>query len=495
MAAQAPACCGHPTQTMDKLPMIIQGGMGVAISTWRLANTVSRQGHLGVVSGTGIGIVMIARLMDGDTDGSVRRALHHFPHQEMVERLLKRYYIPGGKPEDAPYKRPVMWTTRPPRELNALTVIGNFVEVWLAKEGHDNPVGINLLEKVQMPNMASLYGAMLAGVDYVIIGAGIPMQIPGILDELAEHRPTSYLLDVHGAGPDDDYRVHFNPEEVFPGLAATVGPLKRPRFFPIVSSFVLAQALLKRASGRIDGFVVELPTAGGHNAPPRGAMQLNERGEPIYGPKDAVDLDKIKGLGLPFWLAGGYATPEGLEQALAAGAQGIQVGTAFAYCDESGFDPVAREYLLAKALEGEGKVRTDPRASPTGFPFKVVELEGSLSEAEVLEARPRLCDIGYLRHLYKREDDTLGYRCPAEPVDQYVAKGGTEEETEGRVCLCNALGSAAGFRQVRSSGYVEQPIITSGDDYVHIGRYLKPGQTHYSAADVIEYLTQRVAVG
>jgi NAD(P)H-dependent flavin oxidoreductase YrpB (nitropropane dioxygenase family) len=50
-------------------------------------------------------------------------------------------------------------------------------------------VGINLLEKVQMPTLASLYGAMLAGVDVVLMGAGIPTQIAGILDKLSNHEP------------------------------------------------------------------------------------------------------------------------------------------------------------------------------------------------------------------------------------------------------------------------------------------------------------------
>ena len=40
----------------------------------------------------------------------------------------------------------------------------NFVEVFLAREGHVHPVGINFLEKIQMPHLPSLYGAMLAGV-------------------------------------------------------------------------------------------------------------------------------------------------------------------------------------------------------------------------------------------------------------------------------------------------------------------------------------------
>lgn len=467
------------------LPTIIQGGMGVAVSSWQLANAVAREGQLGVVSGTGIGIVMIARLMKGDKDGSVRRALAHFPIREVAERIEKKYYIEGGMAEGAGYKRPPMWTTKPSRELNEMTVVANFVEVWLAKQGHNGTVGINLLEKVQMPNLSSLYGAILAGVDVVIMGAGIPLQIPGSLDLLAEHKAASYRLDVLGALETDDIRIHFDPEEVFPGIGAQLGPLKRPIFLPIISSVVLAQALLKRANGRIDGFVIETPIAGGHNAPPRGALKMNERGEPVYGEKDVVNLEKMREIGLPFWLAGGYGSPEMYRAALAEGAQGIQVGTAFAYCAESGFEPTLRAKVLEQVRREEAEVRTDPVASPTGFPFKVVQVPGTVSDPEVYAARGRICDIGYLRHLYRREDGKIGYRCPSEPVDQYVKKGGKEEDTVGRTCLCNHLGAAAGLPQARSDGSIEPAIITSGDDLVNIGRFFKNGSNVYHAADVI----------
>ncbi len=75
-----------------KLPQIIQGGMGVAISDWELARAVSLQGQLGVVSGTGAAVIMIARLMEGDKDGSVRNALNHFPLEEPVQRILDKFY-------------------------------------------------------------------------------------------------------------------------------------------------------------------------------------------------------------------------------------------------------------------------------------------------------------------------------------------------------------------------------------------------------------------
>jgi len=473
-------------------PQIIQGGMGVAISTWKLAQSVSRAGQLGVVSGTGIGIILVARLMQGDPNGAVRRALAHFPDQDVADKIIEEFYQPDGLAEGQSYYRPPMWTMTPPKWLNQLTVVGNFVEVWLAKEGHNNPVGINLLEKVQLPNMASLYGAMLAGVDYVIIGAGIPLQIPGILDAFVTHQPTRYRLDVHHASPDDDYAVAFDPEENFPGISAKVGDLKRPQFLPIISSVVLAQALLKRSNGEVNGFVVEMPTAGGHNAPPR-KHQLNDRGEPVYGPKDDIKLERIKNLGLPFWLAGGYGSAEGLRQALDAGAQGIQVGTAFAYADESGFEATAKQQVIDKVLNNEVQVFTSPVASPTGFPFKVVQLDGSMSEAEVYGGRTRLCDVGYLRHLVKRDNGKVTYRCPAEPVDKYVRKGGKAEDTVGRVCLCNQLGAAAGYANVRSDGYEEPVVITSGDDVVNIGQFVPAGQSSYTAQDVIAVLQSQVA--
>src|SRR5689334_12897095 len=122
-----------------KHPKIIQGGMGVAISSWELANAVSRRGQLGVVSGTGVGLIMISRLMEGDKRGHTRRALSHFPIPEVAQEILDKYYIEGGKAPNESYKRATLWTINPPKELNQLTVAANFVEVWLAKEGHSNP--------------------------------------------------------------------------------------------------------------------------------------------------------------------------------------------------------------------------------------------------------------------------------------------------------------------------------------------------------------------
>jgi nitronate monooxygenase len=471
-----------------KLPKLIQGGMGVAISDWKLAKAVSQLGQLGVVSGTGVSRVLASRLMDGDLGGHVRRALANFSMPEVVQTIIDKYYTPGGKPADAPYKTPIAYTIKPPKILDQITAIANFVEVYLAKEGHSGVVGINLLEKVQMPNLASLYGAMLAGVDVVLMGAGIPTQVAGILDKLSNHEPVSYRVDVHGADKEDDHRIHFDPESVFPGISKLVGKLKRPKFLPIISSVVLAQALIKRSEGPVDGFVIEGPTAGGHNAPPRGIVNLNEKGEPIYTEKDVVDLDKMKLLGLPFWLAGGYGNPKQVQAALDAGAAGVQVGTAFSLCDESGMRDDLKKRMIRKVLDEEAQVFTSPLASPTGFPFKVAQLEGTLSEPEAYGERSRICDLGFLRILYKREDGKVGYRCASEPEADFVKKGGLLEDTVNRSCLCNNLTATAGFPQRRKDGYVEQPILTSGDDLVNAGQFIREGKTSYSAEDVVRYL-------
>ena len=475
-----------------KLPVIIQGGMGVAISNWTLARAVSQMGQLGVVSGTGVSRVVTSRLTDGDLAGHVRRALANFSLPEPVQHILDRYYVPGGKRPDQPYGAISMYSVRPPRFLDQLTAIANFVEVFLAKEDHTGTVGINLLEKVQMPNLASLYGAMLAGVDVVLMGAGIPMQIAGILDKLSRHEPVSYRLDVLGTSADDDVRIHFDPQALFPGIANLVGQLKRPTWLPIISSVVLAQALIKRSEGEIDGFVIEGPTAGGHNAPPRGAVKLNAKGEPIYTEKDVVDLEKMKQFGRPFWLAGGYGHPDQVVQALAAGAAGVQVGTAFALCEESGMEPELKQRLLRQVLDEEAEVYTSPIVSPTGFPFKVAQVPGTLSEQSVYDVRQRICDMGFLRTLFKREDGTIGYRCPAEPVDDYVRKGGQADDTVGRSCLCNNLGATAGFPQVRKDGFVEPPIVTIGDDLPTIAGFIPEGKLSYTARDVIDRLLSKL---
>lgn len=463
--------------------------MGVGVSNWRLAQTVSKLGQLGVVSGTAVDQVLVRRLADGDKDGNVRRGLDAFPFPEMARKIWNDYFVPGGKPSGTPYPTTQMHQRRNSRNLLELLMVSNFVEVFLARQGHLNKVGVNFLEKVQLPHLASLYGAMLAGVGYVLMGAGIPLHIPGVLDNLAAGKAAEYRLAVTGAAATQDTMMRFDPAEFADGV---VPILERPRFLAIVSSNTLATTMLRRASGRVDGLVIESPTAGGHNAPPRGKLQLNEAGEPIYGERDKVNIAELRELGVPFWLAGGYGHADKVKEAIDMGAAGVQVGTAFAFSEESGMRTDLKRTLLAQARAGTGKVFTDPLASPTGFPFKVAQLAGSYSDEGVAQARTRVCDLGYLREPYAMGTDKIGYRCSAEPVANYVSKGGKIEDTVGRKCLCNALMANIGHAQTRKDGSAEPPLVTIGDDLNTAAQFLEADRLTYSAVDVVNELLSKV---
>lgn len=467
----------------ESLPWLIQGGMGIAISGWPLARAVSSMGQLGVVSGTAIDNVFVRRLQDHGVDDELQRALERFPRQRVVDDIIAKF---GSvrRTGSTPYRSlPALTHRSAGRSIDAI-VLASFIEVTLAKMGHRGIVGINLLTKVQLPTAPALCGAILAGVDYVLMGAGVPTHIPGVLEQLTRGEPVVLPHSVTGAASDNPATsLRFDPAPYLPSHA-----LKRPRFVGIVSSHVLATALAKRSNGPVDGFAVERPTAGGHNAPPRGAFGIDDEGNPQYGERDVVDFDVMTNLGTPFWIAGGVTSAEHVEEAFALGATGVQVGTLFAYCDESGMDPDVRRRVLDGVKTGSVKVRTSLRASSTGYPFKVASVPGSIADRSVYARRERKCDLGYLREAYLKPNGSIGYRCAAEPVDAYERKGGLPEATEGSTCLCNGLMATCGLGQYRSGGRHEPPIVTSGDCIDDV-RQLLIGRESYSASDVIALLS------
>lgn len=462
--------------------------MGAGVSGWPLARAVSKAGQLGVVAGTALDIILARRLQVGDPAGHMRRALEHFPIPGVAQRILERYFVHGGRAEDAPFKALPLLDADLSPEREELIVAANFAEVFLAKEGHDGAVGINYLEKLQLPTLPSIFGAMLAGVSYVLIGAGIPRAIPSLLDDLAEGKPVHLPITVHAVEHAQEHLLHFDPSCFCRGDAPV---LARPGFLAIVSSVPVATVMARKASGRVDGLIIEGPTAGGHNAPPRGAVKLNCAGEPIFGDRDVPDLAAIARLGLPFWLAGSCAGPDRLREAKRQGAAGVQVGTVFAFCDESGVDPELKRRAIDLIRAGTARVLTDPLASPTGFPFKVLQLAGTLSDADVFERREKVCDLGYLRHAYSRPNGRLGWRCPGEPEGIFLRKGGKKEEICGRKCVCNGLIANIGLGQIRRNGETEAPLLTSGADTTVVAELLSLKGRSYTASDVLEHLLGR----
>ncbi len=465
------------------VPWLIQGGMGIAISGWPLARAVSRAGQLGVVSGTAIDNVFVRRLQDNGIDPLLQSALDRFPLQRVVEEVTEKFGRARRKSSTRYLTLPALTQRSAGLSIDAI-VLASFIEVTLAKMGHRGVVGINLLTKVQLPTAAALCGAILADVDYVLMGAGVPTNIPGVLEQLSRGEPVVIPLDVTGASSDDPATsLPFDPSPYLP-----THRLRRPKFVGIVSSHVLATALAKRSNGPVDGFVVERPTAGGHNAPPRGNFGVDERGNPQYGERDVVDFDVLAKLDVPFWIGGGITSAQHVRDAFAVGASGVQVGTLFAYCNESGMDPELRRRVLQDVKSGTVDVATSLRASSTGYPFKVVSLKGTIADPDVYEQRDRRCDLGYLREAFRKPDGSTGYRCAAEPVGAYLRKGGSPEATEGSTCLCNGLMSTCGLGQIRAGTTKEPAIVTSGDCVNEI-RQLLVDRDSYGALDVLAHLS------
>lgn len=495
--------------------------MGVYVSNWRLARAVARQRPgetAGTVSGTALDVVYVRLLQLGDPGGHARRALQALDDTYGVtlgRAICDRYFIEGGKAPGARFRSTPMQIVRADDgrrafpmptgipavapfkledELINLLIATGFAEVWLAKEGHSGKIFINFLNKIELPLIYALYGAILAGVDGVVVGAGNPEGLPAICRQLAQHAAVSHKISLLYREAGEEFVLAFDPRQVAGGRFAAQ-PLAAPPFLAIVSMEELAQALAGSESLPPDGFIIEHHTAGGHNANPSGPMIKDTLGQPIYGAKDEADLAAIRAVGIPFWLAGGYGSQPMLQAALAAGANGVQVGTVFALAEESGMKPEYRSAILAALKNGAADadlVRTTT-FSPTGFAFKVVQLQDTLANDDVYAGRPRICDIGMLqqRGFNKPDEDgnrTLFQRCPAGPIETYMNKRGLEHNTDERRCLCNGLLSCVGLGQVKEihGELVEEPaIVTLGNNLDGVRRLSRQGQARYHVQDVV----------
>ncbi|MCR4306999.1 MAG: nitronate monooxygenase [Candidatus Berkelbacteria bacterium] len=479
---------------------ILQGGMGVGVSFWKLPRAVALRGQAGTVSGTGAALVVPRLLQEGDKDGSIARAKAAFPIPELAQMVWDRYYHEDGIVQNKQYKSIPMPDHEPKELKRALLIFSSFAAVYLAKEGHKGLIGINLLEKLQAPHLYEALGAMLADVDFFAVGAGIGDQFPKMIDDFYRLEVASYNIDVKsGDGYDPGtYEMTFDPKTVISRQDFQRLGIEKPPCLFIVSTPLAAKAILRGMKGVLpDGFVVEGDRAGGHNARPRGDFPLNDRGEPVYNleKKDNPDYEYFRDLGLPFWIAGESCSPEALQRALDLGACGVQIGTAFSFSRESGILLEIKQRSVRDGLDGKYDVYTSLTASPTGYPFKMVMRKGTLWELKVYEDRIRICDIGYLREAFWKKDKngnkTIGWRCSSEPIEDYLGKGGQIEKTVGSVCVCNGLMATIGLGQYRKNeGRREPQLITSGDDIrflQHLQDKLGPDGL-YGAGDVIDYV-------
>lgn len=456
----------HESDITHTDPQILQGGMGVRISSPELAGTVAKHNGLGFVSGTAIDVVLARTLQEGDREATIRDILVSFPNQSVVKRALDEYYIDGGvnyANKGVKYKAVPMHAKDQHHIARDLTVLGAYTEVMLAKRyaGDSGYIGINLLTKIERPTVYALYGAMLAGVDYVEMGAGVPYEVPKVIKQLAQHKIVTYPYKVGKSN--QKHELVFDPAIYNAGHI----PIKLPRFLAVVAKEDLATHL---ATAEVPpyGFVVENSTAGGHNAPPRGSAK-DEKGQPLYSEQDQANIATFVKLGMPFWLAGGYGGRMGLRTARQLGANGVQIGSVFALSQESGLRPDLKDAIVKAIFSDNLEILTDARVSPTGFPFKIANILGSIAHKSVYEARKRVCDIGHLQESITTVKGDIVQRCPAEPETSWARNGGLAFRLGGVACLCNGLLSTANFAQVRN-GVAEAPLVTLGDNVIKEAR-------------------------
>ncbi len=333
---------------------IIQGGMGVGISLSPLAGAVAREGGLGIVSSAGL------------------------------DRLVSK---------------------RSGRRVNCYEAA--YEEVSLAKESGGR-AGINVMVALMRDYEDSVRGALDAGADAIISGAGLPLSLPHIQ------------------------------------------PPKETALIPIVSSARALELICRKwekQGYRPDAVVLEGPLAGGHLGFKAGDIELEaNRLENLFPPVKDVAL---KHGGFPVIVAGGIYSHSDIERFLEMGAEGVQMGTRFLATEESGASHEYKQAVVNSKKE-DIVIATDP-GSPCGMPFRVIR-QSRMFVSALQRARAPRCDKGYV---LQRDEEGKFTRCPA------------KENNENYFCICNGLLSSAGYNPGR-----EEPLFTIGTNACKVDRIL-----------------------
>jgi nitronate monooxygenase len=338
-----------------ELPLpIVQGGMGVGVSRHPLANASAKNGILGIVSSAGLRFLVT-------TETNIKQSTYD----------ATRYEIERSK--------------------------GN------------GPIGINIMCALVQDYEETVKGAIDAGADVIISGAGLPLGLPSI-------KP--------------------------PGNTALI---------PIVSSARALDLILKRwekVHYRPDAVVVEGHDAGGHLG-----FKFEDIGKPEFALENLLPpiLDLVSKHGnFPVIVAGGIYTNSDILKFLKLGASGVQLGTRFLATVESSASDAYKQAVVDATSDDICVVSMPdhPPASPCGLPFRVLT-----SSPAYRERREPKCNKGYV---LRRDANGLFSLCPAKPGPG----------SENYLCICNGLSSSAG----RSS---EEPALyTVGTNAYRVNKIL-----------------------
>jgi nitronate monooxygenase len=326
--------------------------MGVGVSLYPLARAVAQEGGLGIVSSA------------------------------CLDRLLSK---------------------RNGKKLNIYEAA--YEEVSLSKSA-GGFAGINIMCALVRDYEDSVRGALDAGADAIISGAGLPMSLPGI------------------QAPKDTALI------------------------PIVSSPRALELICKkweRLGYRPDAVVLEGPLAGGH----------------LGFKMDQVDLEcnilenllpPVKDMAMkygdfPIIVAGGIYTHQDIVRFFKMGANGVQMGTRFLATNESSASEAYKQAVL-RAKKEDIIVGHDP-GSPCGLPFRVIK-QSPMYVSALKKLRKPKCDKGYV--LLKDAEGKFT-KCPA------------KESNEHHFCICNGLLSSAGYNPDK-----EEALYTVGTSAYRIDK-------------------------
>ena len=333
---------------------VVQGGMGVGVSLYPLARAVALQGGLGIVSSA------------------------------FLDRVVSR---------------------RSGKKLNSYDAA--FEEVSLAK-AEGGFAGINIMCALVRDYEASVRGALDAGADAIISGAGLPLSLPAIQ------------------------------------------PPRDTALIPIVSSGRALELICKRwekLGYRPDAVVLEGPLAGGHLGFKIDQIDLeSNRLENLLPPVKEIAL---KYGDFPVIVAGGVYTYDDILRFLKMGAGGVQMGTRFLVTEESSAS-AAYKKAVVESKEDDIVIAHDP-GSPCGMPFRVIK-QSPMYASALKKLRAPKCDKGYL--LLKDEEGKFT-RCLA------------KESNEHHFCICNGLLSSGGYNPDK-----EEPLYTVGTNASRIDKLL-----------------------
>lgn len=298
---------------------IVQGGMGVGISAHRLAGNVARFGGIGTIS-------------------SVDLRRHH---PDLMEET--------GKSRDKALINRVNLIALD-REIRVARAI--------AKDG--GMLAVNVMRAVS-EYASYVRQACASGIEAVVVGAGLPLDLP----DLTANHPKVALIPILS-----DVR----------GIALILKKWMRKQRLP-------------------DAIVIENPRyAAGH----LGAARLEDVSAPHFAFRTVIEgtHELLKQLGLerekiPLIAAGGVHSHENVRELFALGADGVQLGTAFAVTEEGdahlNFKKVLAEAEPEDITTFMSVAGLPARAVKTTWLANYLEKEAKLQA----KAKPQSCTVGF----------------------------------------------------------------------------------------------------